>query len=136
MHKEMVYRLFTDGNVTVIKSNLELSGKSSEYVCGSRKCRPAKKRRSQRRTKRTKVVDTRLHHSPMERTGCRSFYCAGRSILRKKMIGDSAVVTPEDPYVRARRNGEVAFIFDTKHAIGFVTDSRSQPSELYRNYSQ
>ena len=34
-----------------------------------------------------------------------------------------AVVTPEDPYVRAPEDGEVAFVFDTKHAIGFVTDS-------------
>ena len=39
------------------------------------------------------------------------------------MMGDGAVVTPEDPYVRAPEDGEVAFVFDTKHAIGFVTDS-------------
>ena len=32
-------------------------------------------------------------------------------------------MTPEDPYVRAPEDGEVAFVFDTKHAIGFVTDS-------------
>ncbi len=38
-------------------------------------------------------------------------------------MGDGAVVTPEDPYVRAPEDGEVAFVFDTKHAIGFVTDS-------------
>ena len=41
----------------------------------------------------------------------------------QKMMGDGAVVTPEDPYVRAPEDGEVAFVFDTKHAIGFVTDS-------------
>ena len=41
----------------------------------------------------------------------------------EKMMGDGAVVTPEDPYVRAPEDGEVAFVFDTKHAIGFVTDS-------------
>lgn len=39
------------------------------------------------------------------------------------MMGDGAVVTPEDPYVKAPEDGEVAFIFDTKHAIGFVADS-------------
>ena len=39
------------------------------------------------------------------------------------MMGDGAVVTPEDPYVRAPEDGEVAFVFDTKHAIGFVTES-------------
>ncbi len=39
------------------------------------------------------------------------------------MMGDGAVVTPEDPFVCAPEDGEVAFVFDTKHAIGFVTDS-------------
>ena len=39
------------------------------------------------------------------------------------MMGDGAAVTPEDPYVRAPEDGEVAFVFDTKHAIGFVMDS-------------
>ena len=39
------------------------------------------------------------------------------------MMGDGVVVTPEDPYVRAPENGEVAFVFDTKHAIGFITES-------------
>ena len=41
----------------------------------------------------------------------------------QKMMGDGAVVTPEDAYVCAPEDGEVAFVFDTKHAIGFVTDS-------------
>ncbi len=41
----------------------------------------------------------------------------------QKMMGDGAVVTPEDPYVYAPENGEVAFVFDTKHAIGFITES-------------
>ncbi len=40
-----------------------------------------------------------------------------------KMMGDGAVVTPEDSVVRAPEDGEVAFVFDTKHAIGFLTDS-------------
>lgn len=40
-----------------------------------------------------------------------------------KMMGDGAVVTPVDPIVRAPEDGEVCFVFDTKHAIGFMTDS-------------
>ena len=39
------------------------------------------------------------------------------------MMGDGAVVTPEDPYVYAPEDGEVAFVFDTKHAVGYMTDS-------------
>ena len=41
----------------------------------------------------------------------------------QRMMGDGAAVTPQDPYVRAPEDGEVAFVFDTKHAIGFVTAS-------------
>lgn len=40
-----------------------------------------------------------------------------------KMMGDGAVVTPTDPVIRAPENGTVSFVFDTKHAIGFTTDS-------------
>lgn len=41
----------------------------------------------------------------------------------QKMMGDGAVVTPEEPYVYAPADGTVTFVFDTKHAIGFETDS-------------
>ncbi|MDO4308873.1 MAG: glucose PTS transporter subunit IIA [Eubacteriales bacterium] len=41
----------------------------------------------------------------------------------EKMMGDGAVVIPEDPFVRAPEDGEISFLFDTKHAVGFVTDS-------------
>lgn len=40
-----------------------------------------------------------------------------------KMMGDGAVVTPEKPEITAPEDGEVSFVFDTKHAIGFKTDS-------------
>ena len=40
-----------------------------------------------------------------------------------KMMGDGAVVTPIEGTVYAPADGEVEFIFDTKHAIGFQTDS-------------
>ena len=40
-----------------------------------------------------------------------------------KMMGDGAVVTPTSPVVVAPEDGEVVFIFNTKHAIGFMTDS-------------
>ena len=40
-----------------------------------------------------------------------------------KMMGDGAVVTPTESVVVAPEDGEICFIFDTKHAIGFMTDS-------------
>ncbi|MBU5429141.1 glucose PTS transporter subunit IIA [Kineothrix sp. MSJ-39] len=41
----------------------------------------------------------------------------------QKMMGDGAVVMPKEPYVYAPTDGTVTFVFDTKHAIGFETDS-------------
>ena len=41
----------------------------------------------------------------------------------QKMMGDGVAVTPTDSFVYAPEDGEVEFVFDTKHAIGFKTDS-------------
>lgn len=40
-----------------------------------------------------------------------------------RMMGDGAAVVPEQGVVYAPEDGEIAFVFDTKHAIGFLTDS-------------
>lgn len=40
-----------------------------------------------------------------------------------RMMGDGAVVTPTESVITAPEDGEVVFVFDTKHAIGFTTDS-------------
>ena len=40
-----------------------------------------------------------------------------------RMMGDGAVVTPTDETVYAPQDGEVCFVFETKHAIGFQTES-------------
>ena len=40
-----------------------------------------------------------------------------------RMMGDGAMVIPEDGEVRAPEDGEVSFVFETKHAIGFETAS-------------
>ena len=39
------------------------------------------------------------------------------------MMGSGMVVFPEDGTIYAPEDGEVGFIFDTKHAIGFTTDT-------------
>lgn len=40
-----------------------------------------------------------------------------------KMLGDGAVITPKEALVTAPEDGTVSFVFDTKHAVGFETDS-------------
>lgn len=39
------------------------------------------------------------------------------------MMGEGAVVTPEDSVINAPEDGTVEFVFDTKHAVGFTTDT-------------
>lgn len=38
-----------------------------------------------------------------------------------RMMGDGAIVTPTDESVVAPDDGEILFVFDTKHAVGFTT---------------
>lgn len=40
-----------------------------------------------------------------------------------KMMGDGVVVTPTNGIIEAPEDGEIAFVFDTKHALGFVTET-------------
>lgn len=39
------------------------------------------------------------------------------------MMGPGVAVTPEDPMLRAPEDGEVSFVFETKHAVGFKTNT-------------
>ena len=66
-----------------------------------------------------KVVDTIVISSPI--TGLAAdLSTTPDEAFAGRMMGDGAVVTPEDAIVRAP---EVCFVFDTKHAIGFMTES-------------
>lgn len=48
-------------------------------------------------------------------------------------MGDGAVVTPKESAVYAPADGTISFVFDTKHAIGFTTDSRVKSVNSHRN---
>ena len=43
-----------------------------------------------------------------------------------RMMGDGAIVTPKEAEVYAPEDGQVGFVFETKHAIGFVTASGTE----------
>ena len=69
-----------------------------------------------------KIVDTIVISSPI--TGLAAdLSTTPDEAFAGRMMGDGAVVTPEDAIVRAPEDGEVCFVFDTKHAIGFMTES-------------
>ena len=128
VHKGNGVQVIYGPNVTVIKSNLEdylekapntyaeAENAEAENAPAQKEAEPAQE------TKEQKVVDTITVCSPMSGLAA-DLSTAPDEAFAEKMMGDGAVVTPEDPYVRAPEDGEVAFVFDTKHAIGFVTES-------------
>ena len=102
MHKGNGVQVIYGPNVTVIKSNLEDYLETAEDTFAEHE----------------RIVIS----SPITGNAA-DLATAPDDAFAQKMMGDGAVVTPEDAYVCAPEDGEVTFVFDTKHAIGFVTDS-------------
>lgn len=123
VHKGNGVQVIYGPNVTVIKSNLEDYLEKAPNTYAEAENTPTQKEAEPtQETKEQKVVDTITVCSPISGLAA-DLSTAPDEAFAEKMMGDGAVVTPEDPYVRAPEDGEVAFVFDTKHAIGFVTDS-------------
>ena len=72
--------------------------------------------------KEEKIRKTAIIYSPVDGSAA-DLSTAPDEGFAGKMMGDGAVVTPTEGTVYAPADGEVEFIFDTKHAIGFQTDS-------------
>lgn len=124
VHKGQGVQVIYGPNVTVIKSNLEdyLETAPDTYAEAETTESVQKTADKTQEAKEQKVVERIVISSPI--TGLAAdLATAPDEAFAQKMMGDGAVVTPEDPFVRAPEDGEVAFVFDTKHAIGFVTDS-------------
>lgn len=92
--------------VAVIKSNLDDyldSAPNEEY-------------------RESNIVKTVVISSPI--TGMVADLCTTpNEAFSQKMLGDGAVVTPTEAIVCAPDDGEIIFVFETKHAIGFLTDT-------------
>lgn len=123
VHKGNGVQVIYGPNVTVIKSNLEDYLETAPDTLEEPAQAPgdAHEEKKTEETQR-KVVSTITISSPITGTAA-DLSTAPDEAFAQKMMGDGAVVTPEDAVVRAPEDGEVAFVFDTKHAIGFVTDS-------------
>ena len=123
IHKGNGVQVIYGPNVTVIKSNLEdYLEKAPDTYAEAEEAVTETTEEQKQETEGQKVVETITISSPI--TGLAAdLATAPDEAFAQKMMGDGAVVTPEDPYVRAPEDGEVAFVFYTKHAIGFITDS-------------
>ena len=127
VHKGNGVQVIYGPNVTVIKSNLEDYLETAEDTFAepeqSESSDQTKEAQKAEDEKQSDTVKQRIViSSPITGTAA-DLATAPDDAFAQKMMGDGAVVTPEDACVRAPEDGEVAFVFDTKHAIGFVTDS-------------
>lgn len=127
IHKGNGVQVIYGPHVTVIKSNLEdylETAPDIEYTESSENLSEEtdKSDEDKQETETKKVVKTVIVSSPI--TGkAADLSTAPDEGFAGKMMGDGAVVTPEDAVIKAPEDGEVVFVFDTKHAIGFMTDS-------------
>lgn len=132
IHKGNGVQVIYGPHVTVIKSNLEdyletapdmEYTESSEDLSGEiNKKIEDKQENEPNADNEKKVVKTVVMSSPITGTAA-DLSTAPDEGFAGKMMGDGAVVTPEDAIIKAPEDGEVVFVFDTKHAIGFMTDS-------------
>lgn len=109
--------------VTVIKSNLEdYLASEQEIFIDNKETVVEEISKESYDEKRGKLVESIVISSPV--TGVvADLSTAPDEAFAGRMMGDGAVIVPEDTLVCAPENGVVAFVFDTKHAIGFYTDS-------------
>ena len=123
VHKGNGVQVIYGPNVTVIKSNLEdYLEKAPDTYAETEESGETKQEETKNTETEKKVVKRIVISSPV--TGMAAdLGTAPDEAFAQKMMGDGAVVTPEEAFVCAPEDGEVAFVFDTKHAIGYMTDS-------------
>ena len=119
--------------VTVIKSKLEdyLEKAPDEYYEGAADSsqdtaqttvQEAKETQAEPAKEEKKVLSTTIIYSPV--TGVAADLSeAPDPGFAEGMMGEGMVVTPTEACVCAPADGEVVFVFETKHAIGFATES-------------
>lgn len=133
IHKGNGVQIIYGPRVTVIKSNLEdyletaldveyigdntQSASNKEQVTENTQPAPNKEHAAEDAKTTGKPI---VIYSPV--TGIAAdLSTAPDEAFAQKMMGDGAVVKPTGKTVCAPEDGEVSFVFDTKHAIGFVT---------------
>ena len=109
--------------VTVIKANLEdyLEKAPNEEYINSNPIETENENSKEASMEAKKPSKTVTIYSPMD-GNADDLATAPDEAFAGRMMGDGAVVTPSTGYVYAPADGEIGFVFDTKHAIGFVTE--------------
>ena len=125
VHKGNGVQIIYGPKVTVIKSNFEdylETAPDEEIVPQAEEVAVTKEENTTAENETKEVKETIIVSSPI--TGLAAdLSTAPDEGFSGRMMGDGAVVTPENAQIVAPEDGEVVFVFDTKHAIGFLTDS-------------
>lgn len=124
VHKGNGVQIIYGPRVTVIKSDLEdyLEHASEEMSEEVEEVVEEKQAVETQEETEKNVIKTIVISSPVTGTAA-DLSTTPDEAFASKMMGDGAVVTPKEAVVTAPEDGEVCFVFDTKHAIGFLTDS-------------
>ena len=123
IHKGKGVQIIYGPNVTVVKSNLEdYLATAPDTLMKVDETMAVKEEEGKKEKKEQKVIKTITISSPVNGKAA-DLSTAPDEAFAARMMGDGAVVEPQDAYVYAPEDGEVGFVFDTKHAIGFTTDS-------------
>jgi len=123
VHKGNGVQVIYGPRVTVIKSNLEdylETAPDEEYVPASETKEETVSAAEEKPA--GKVVKTDIISSPVNGVAA-DLSEAPDEAFAGRMMGDGAIVTPSEAMVYAPDDGEVSFVFETKHAIGFQTAS-------------
>lgn len=125
VHKGNGVQIIYGPKVTVIKSNFEdylETAPDEEIVPQAEEVAVTKEENTTAENETKEVKETIIVSSPI--TGLAAdLSTAPDEGFAGRMMGDGAVVIPENAQIVAPEDGEVVFVFDTKHAIGFLTDS-------------
>lgn len=121
VHKGNGVQIIYGPRVTVVKSNLEdylETAPNEEYIPQQTEVVEEKATEEVGGN----VVDTIIISSPVNGMAA-DLSETPDDAFAGRMMGDGAMVVPEEGMIYAPEDGEVCFIFGTKHAIGFQTES-------------
>lgn len=130
VHKGNGVQIIYGPRVTVIKSNLEDYLETAPDILfnfnkeenGNSDHDETVNEAKKTSDKEGKKINTIIISSPI--TGkAGNIETAPDDAFAGKLLGDGAVVEPTEGEIIAPEDGEIGFLFDTKHAIGFLTDS-------------
>ena len=112
-------------NVTVVKSHLEdyLEKVPNELYKGESNVESdsTKEETKAADTTNKKLVKTVTVYSPVDGNAA-DLSTTPDEAFASGMMGPGAVVTPESDTIYAPCDGTIGFVFDTKHAVGFIGD--------------